>query len=66
VNSKEENSLDFCPNYVQEFGLPSNFVYSFSCINRVSVCLLKSPLMKNESCSFLVFDKDFCRHSRIC
>jgi hypothetical protein len=22
VNSKEENSQDFCPNYVQEFGLP--------------------------------------------
>jgi hypothetical protein len=21
VNSKEENSLEFCPNYVQEFGL---------------------------------------------
>ncbi len=21
VNSKEENSSDFCPNYVQEFGL---------------------------------------------
>ncbi len=21
VNSKEENSKDFCPNYVQEFGL---------------------------------------------
>jgi hypothetical protein len=21
VNSKEENSLGFCPNYVQEFGL---------------------------------------------
>jgi hypothetical protein len=21
VNSKEENSLDFCPNYIQEFGL---------------------------------------------
>jgi hypothetical protein len=21
VNSKEENSLDFCPNYVQQFGL---------------------------------------------
>ncbi len=23
VNSKEENSKDFCPNYVQEFGLCS-------------------------------------------
>jgi hypothetical protein len=23
VNSKEENSKDFCPNYVQEFGLNS-------------------------------------------
>jgi hypothetical protein len=23
VNSKEENSEDFCPNYVQEFGLRS-------------------------------------------
>jgi hypothetical protein len=22
VNSMEENSSDFCPNYVQEFGLP--------------------------------------------
>jgi hypothetical protein len=21
VNSKEENSYDFCPNYIQEFGL---------------------------------------------
>jgi hypothetical protein len=21
VNSKEENSEDFCPNYIQEFGL---------------------------------------------
>ncbi len=21
MNSKEENSYDFCPNYVQEFGL---------------------------------------------
>jgi hypothetical protein len=21
MNSKEENSTDFCPNYVQEFGL---------------------------------------------
>jgi hypothetical protein len=30
VNSKEENSLDFCRNYVQEFGLWSYFDY---CIN---------------------------------
>ncbi len=32
VKRKEENSLDFCPNYVQEFGLPSNFVCSISCL----------------------------------
>ncbi len=25
VNSKEENSQDFCPNYVQEFGLWSGW-----------------------------------------
>jgi len=27
VNSKEENSEDFCPNYAQEFGLCSPLFY---------------------------------------
>jgi hypothetical protein len=27
VNSKEENSQDFCPNYVQEFGLCTGVAY---------------------------------------
>ncbi len=26
MNSKEENSEDFCPNYVQEFGLRTGIV----------------------------------------
>ncbi len=30
VNSKEENSQDFCPNYVQEFDLSVAFMISFS------------------------------------
>ncbi len=34
MNSKEENSLDFCPNYVQEFGLWSYFI---------SLSAVKSP-----------------------
>jgi hypothetical protein len=25
MNSKEENSQDFCPNYVQEFGLREHY-----------------------------------------
>ncbi len=37
VNSKEENSYDFCPNYVQEFGLRAGFMDRPSCT--------KSPLL---------------------
>jgi hypothetical protein len=32
VNSKEENSQDFCPNFVQEFGLCSLSVFLLSVI----------------------------------
>ncbi len=33
VNSKEENSEDFCPINVQEFGLSVQFIYVHMCIN---------------------------------
>jgi hypothetical protein len=33
VKSKEENSEDFCPNYVQEFGLCTLFLWFFPVSN---------------------------------
>jgi hypothetical protein len=30
MKSKEENALDFCPNYVQEFGLGTGWLEKFS------------------------------------
>jgi hypothetical protein len=38
VNSKEENSSDFCPNNVQEFGLSALFIYVHMCINWSGHC----------------------------
>jgi hypothetical protein len=29
LNRKEENSYEFCPNYVQEFGLWANYFVCF-------------------------------------
>jgi hypothetical protein len=38
VNSKEENSYDFCPNYVQEFGLYTNKCRQILTYNTVLNC----------------------------
>jgi hypothetical protein len=42
VNSKEENSQDFCPNYVREFGF-SYFTSPFAIAKRLEMRLSVSP-----------------------
>ncbi len=49
MNSKEENSQDFCPNYVQEFGLrvpeagAGIFIQPVGARNRVGMGLSYRP-----------------------
>ncbi len=50
MNSKEENSPDFCPNYVQEFGLCTvNDIPSVRSLMILSKCSSRFPTILPSS-----------------
>ncbi len=61
VNSMEENSEDFCPNYVQEFGLRGHAVMHTlhtsmspnSCAHKYVAKHLLSDIMKTDTCGLI-------------
>jgi hypothetical protein len=54
VNSKEENSSDFCPNYVQEFGLRRRIYQVWKA--EATACLIRLKLVVENQELFLQRD----------